>query len=223
MHTFTTPAPISTVLDIPAGHIRFIATDRVDTTVEVRPVDTGKSRDVQAAEQTTVAYTDGILLIEAASAKNRILGSSGSVEVTVQLPAGSRVEAKAASADLRGVGRLGDVTFEAARATVELDEVAGVRVALQLGDVTIGRLGGDAHVTTQKGDLTITEATRGTVTLHTKLGDVQIGAARGTSASLDANTGLGSIRNSLDNTGGSATGLTIHATTGLGDITGRSL
>ena len=34
--------------------------------------------------------------------------------MTVQLPAGSRIEAKAASAELRGVGRLGDVAFEGA-------------------------------------------------------------------------------------------------------------
>jgi hypothetical protein len=31
MHKFDTPAPITAVLDIPAGHIRFIAADRADT------------------------------------------------------------------------------------------------------------------------------------------------------------------------------------------------
>ena len=37
MQKFDTPAPISAVLDIPAGRVRFIAADRADTTVEVRP------------------------------------------------------------------------------------------------------------------------------------------------------------------------------------------
>ena len=124
MQKFDTPAPISAVLDIPAGRIQFIAADRADTTVEVRPADASKGRDVKAAEQITVDYGDGVLRIAAAAAKNRLLGSSGSVEVTVQLPAGSRVEAKAAAADLRGVGRLGDVTFEGAQGTVKLDEAA---------------------------------------------------------------------------------------------------
>jgi len=98
MQKFDTPAPVSAVLDIPAGRIQIIAADRADTTVEVRPTDASKSRDVKAAERIDVAFEDGVLRIEAAEAASRILGNSGSVEVTVQLPAGSRVEAKAASA-----------------------------------------------------------------------------------------------------------------------------
>ena len=56
MQKFDTPAPISAVLDIPAGRIQFIAADRADTTVEVLPANASKSRDVKAAEQTTVDY-----------------------------------------------------------------------------------------------------------------------------------------------------------------------
>ena len=128
MQKFDTPAPISAVLDIPAGRIQFIAADRADTTVEVLPANASKSRDVKAAEQTTVEYGDGVLRITAPTAKNQILGPSGSVEVTVQLPAGSRIEAKAASAELRGVGRLGDVAFEGAYGAVKIDEAASVRL-----------------------------------------------------------------------------------------------
>src|SRR3954471_22142175 len=109
MRKFDTPTPVLAVLDIPAGRIQVIAADRADTTVEVRPADAGKGRDVKAAEQTTVEFGDGVLRIRAAAAK--ILGTSGSVEVTVQLPVGSRVEAKAA-VEFRGVGRLGDVACE---------------------------------------------------------------------------------------------------------------
>lgn len=219
---FDTSAPISAVLDIPAGHIRFIAADRTDTAVEVLPADAGKSRDIKAAERTTVDYRDGILRIEAPAAKNQILGQSGSVEVTVQLPAGSHVRATAASAELRGVGRLGDVTFDAAQATVKLDETASARLTLQDGNVTVGRLNGDSEISTHKGDLTITEAMRGTLSLRTTAGDIAVGAARGTSATLDAGTSFGRVHNALHNTGG-APGLTVHATTGYGDITARSL
>ncbi|WP_406483638.1 hypothetical protein [Streptomyces sp. NBC_01615] len=59
MQKFDTPAPISAVLDIPAGRIQFIAADRADTTVEVLPADPSKHRDTETAEQTTVAYADG--------------------------------------------------------------------------------------------------------------------------------------------------------------------
>ncbi|MFJ8541535.1 DUF4097 family beta strand repeat-containing protein [Streptomyces sp. NPDC093586] len=223
MQKFDTPAPVTAVLDIPAGRVRFIAADRSDTVVEILPANASKSRDAKAAEQTEVAYDDGVLRIKAPEAKNEVLGSSGSIEVTVQLPAGSRVEAKTSLAEFRGVGRLGDVSFEGAQGSVELDETADARLTLQSGDVSVGRLGGSARISTQKGDLRITEAVRGTVTLHTESGEISVGAARGVSASLDAGTSYGRIHNALKNTDGADVALTIHATTAYGDISARSL
>ncbi|MGW6545405.1 DUF4097 family beta strand repeat-containing protein [Streptomyces massasporeus] len=223
MQTFPTPAPVSAVLDIPAGRIRLIAAERTDTTVDVLPADPAKSRDNKAAEQIEVTHHDGVLRIEARAARNRVLGHSGSVEITVQLPAGSRVQAKGAAADLRGVGRLGDVTYDAAQGTVKLDETGSARLTLLAGDITVGRLGGPAEITTQKGDLRIAEAMTGTVVLRTEQGDITVTAAHGVSASLDAGTGLGRIHNTLKNADGAAAGLTIHATTTQGDITARSL
>jgi hypothetical protein len=222
MQKFDTPAPIAAVLNVPAGRIRVIAADRADTTVEVLPANASKGRDVKVAEQTTVEYGDGVLRIEAPAAKNQYFGPSGSIEVTIQLPAGSSIETKAASAELRGVGRLGDVTFEAYGA-VKIDEAASVRVAAYAGDVTVGRLNGPAEISTQKGNVHITEATSGAVVLSTQMGDVTVGAADGVSASLDAGTRYGRISNALRNTEGAAAGLNIHATTSYGDIVARSL
>jgi DUF4097 and DUF4098 domain-containing protein YvlB len=220
MQKFDTPTPISAVLDIPAGRIRFIAADRADTAVEVLPADASKGRDVKVAEQTEVEYGDGVLRIEA-SAKNQFLGPSGSIEVTVQLPAGSRVKAKAASAELRAVGRFGDVAFEGAHGVIKLDEAASVRVTTVGGDVSVGRLNGPAEISTGKGDIRIAEAVRGAVVLRTQAGDVSVGAAHGVSASLDAGTTYGRIHNALKNEG--AADLNIHATTAYGDIVARSL
>ena len=200
MQKFDTPTPISAVLDIPAGRIRFIAADRADTAVEVLPADASKGRDVKMAEQTTVEYGGGVMRIEA-SAKDQILGPSGSIEVTVQLPAGSRIEAKAASAELRAVGRLGDVTFEGSHGSIKLDEAASVRLTTDAGDVEVGRLNGPAEVSIGKGDIRIAEAVRGTVVLRTQAGDVSVGAATGVSAALDASTAYGRINNGLKNDG----------------------
>ncbi|MEU6348689.1 DUF4097 family beta strand repeat-containing protein [Streptomyces sp. NPDC047072] len=222
MQKFATPAPVLAVLDIPAGAIRFIAADRADTTVEVLPADASRSRDVRAAEQTTVAYdAEGAVLRIETPVKNQAFGPSGAVEVTVQLPAGSRVRATAAAAELRGVGRLGDIVFEAAQATVKLDETADVQLTLQAGDITVGRLSGSGELRTQKGDLTVTEAGAGALTLRTEHGDITVTAARGVSAALDAGTAYGRIHNSLKNADGAD--LTLHATSGYGDITARSL
>ncbi|OON78865.1 DUF4097 family beta strand repeat-containing protein [Streptomyces tsukubensis] len=224
MQKFDTPTPVTAFLDIPAGRIQFIAAQRTDTTVEILPVNPAKSRDAKAAERTTVEFSDGVLRIAAAPTKHPILGtSSGYVEVTVQLPAGSRVEAKAASAEFRGVGRLGDVALEAPHGSIKLDETASARLTLLAGDISVGRLNGPAEISTQRGDLRVTEAVHGTVTLRTQSGDVSVGAARGVSASLDAGTAYGRIHNALKNTEGAAAGLHIHASTSHGDITARSI
>jgi DUF4097 and DUF4098 domain-containing protein YvlB len=223
MNEFETPAAISAVLDIPAGRIQVIAADRADTTVEILPTKASKGRDVKAAEQTKVEFVDGVLRITGPAEKNQLLGPSGSIEVTVQLPAGSSVESKAAGAEFRSVGRLGDVACEGANGAVKIDEAASVRVAGYASDVTVGRLTGPAEISTQKGDINIAEATTGTVVLRAQMGNVTVGAANGVSASLDARTGYGRINNALKNTEGAAAGLTIQATTEQGDITARSL
>jgi DUF4097 and DUF4098 domain-containing protein YvlB len=220
MQKFDTPAPISAVLDIPAGRVQFLAADRADTAVEVLPANASKDRDVKAAEQTKIEYADGVLRIET-PAKNRYLGPSGSVEVTVQLPAGSRVEAKAASAEFRAAGRLGDVAFEGAYRQIKIDEAASVRLTAIDGDVEVGRLNGPAEISTARGDIRITEAVRGTVVLRTQSGDISVAAAAGVSAVLDAGTGYGRISNALKNDGTADLG--IRATTSHGDITARSL
>ena len=220
MHTFDTPAPISAVLDIPAGRVRFIAADRADTVVEVLPVDASKSRDVKAAEQTTIDYAHGVLRIDT-PAKNQYLGLSGSIEVTVELPTGSRVEAKAGSAELRTAGRLGEVAFDGAYRRITIEEAASVRLTAVDGDVEVGRLGGPAQISTARGDIRIAEATGGKVVLNTQSGDISITAAAGVSAALDAGTSNGRITNALKNDG--TPELDIHATTSNGDITARSL
>ena len=222
MQKFDTPAPITAVLDIPAGHVRFLAADRTDTTVEVQPVNASKGRDVKAAEQATVGYVDGVLRIDAPAARNQYFGPSGSIEVTIELPAGSSIEAKASFAEFRGVGRLGDVALEAYGA-VKIDEAASVHVAAYVGDVTVGRLTGPAEISTQQGNIRIAEATSDTVVLRTQMGDVTVGASHGASASLDAGTRYGRIHNALKNTEGAAADLNIHATTDMGNIVARSL
>ena len=220
MQTFDTPAPIAAVLDIPAGRVQLIAADRADTVVEVLPADASKGRDVKTAERTRVEYADGVLRIEV-PAKNDLLGPSGSIEVTVQLPAGSRVQGKAAATEFRVVGRLGDIVFDGAYRQIKIDEAASVRLTAIDGDVEVGRLGGPAEISTMRGAVRIAEAVHGKVVLRTQSGDISVGAAPGVSASLDAGTSSGRISNGLKNDGTAR--LDIHATTIQGDITARSL
>ncbi|MFF2792632.1 DUF4097 family beta strand repeat-containing protein [Streptomyces sp. NPDC058049] len=221
MQKFETPGAIAAVVEIPAGRISILAADRAETTVEVRPADAGKGRDVKAAEQTTVEFGDGVLRVIAPEARNQVLGSPGSIEVTLQLPTGSRVETTSAAAEVRTEGRLGDVTVHGAHRRIEIAEVEGLRLTSVDGDVHVGRLGGPAEISTARGDITIGEAVRGTAVLRTHYGNISITAAPGASATLDADPRHGRVSNALKNDG--APVLEISATSGNGDISARSL
>ncbi|MFI9061848.1 DUF4097 family beta strand repeat-containing protein [Streptomyces sp. NPDC053429] len=220
MQKYDTPAAITAVLDVPAGRVQIIAADRTDTAVEVRPRNASKSRDVKAAQDTAVEYADGVLRV-AVPVENQYFGPSGAIEVTVQLPAGSRVEGKAAGTEFRAVGRLGDIAFDGAYHQIKIDEAASLRLTAIDGDVEVGRLGGPAEISTARGDIRIAEAVRGKVVLSTHQGDITVTAATGVPASLDAGTSYGRISNHLRNDG--AAELDIRATTSQGDITARSL
>ncbi|MEU4155005.1 DUF4097 family beta strand repeat-containing protein [Actinoplanes sp. NPDC026670] len=220
MQTFDTAAPITVVLDIPAGRIAVAAGDHSTTTVEVRPADPTKGRDVRAAGQTVVGYADGVLRIEAATAKNQIFGNSGSVDVTVHVPAGSRVEGRAAAAEFRAAGRLGELAFDTAQGPVVVEEAASARIEVAAGDVSVGRLTGPAEITVSKGDIRIAEAVRGSVVLRVRAGAIEVGAAAGVSAVLNAGVSYGRVDNRLKNDGAAA--LEIHATSDYGDIVAHS-
>jgi len=221
MTTFTTPAPISVVLDIPAGRVRLIAGERAETSVEVLPVQASKKRDVKAVEQTSVEFGDGVLRVTTAET-NRYLGT-GAVDVTIHLPAGSRVEGRAGAAELYGTGRLGDVAFEGGYRAIDLAEAASARLTMHMGEVTVGRLTGPARIRNGMGDITIAEAVAGAVELRTDMGNLSVHAASGVSATLDAGTTQGRVTNALKNSVGAGAALTIKATTSSGDITAVSL
>jgi DUF4097 and DUF4098 domain-containing protein YvlB len=220
MTTFTTAEPITAVLDLPAGTIQLVAAEQTETTVEVKPADPSKKRDVSAAEEAQVSYAGGVLTVQV-KAKNQYFGPSGSVAVSVQLPTGSAVEVKAASAQLKAVGRYGDFTVESSHGAIDLEDVASAKLTTSAGDIAVGRLHGPAEIRTSAGDIRIAEASRGDVVLRTDAGAIEIVAAAGTSATLDAGTASGRISNSLKNSGDAD--LNIKATTSVGDITAASL
>ena len=65
---------------------------RTDTVVDVAPSDASNDEDRQAAEQTRVEYDDGQLLVKAPKLRSGLSRSSGgSIDVTIELPAGSHL------------------------------------------------------------------------------------------------------------------------------------
>ncbi|HEY3139649.1 MAG TPA: DUF4097 family beta strand repeat-containing protein [Acidimicrobiales bacterium] len=208
MTTFATPEPIAATIDIAAGHVLIRASDRTDTVVEVRPTNESDDADVRAADQTRVEYANGQLLVKAPKSKIRSLfGRPPSVDVTVDLPSDSRVDANV-WADVRSEGRLGDSTFETAIGSVRLDQTGRLKLHTAAGDVSVARSVGHADVTTSTGKIRIGEidgsavvrTSNGEIALGEVTGDVRLNTANGditverALATVGAKTAYGNIR-----------------------------
>jgi DUF4097 and DUF4098 domain-containing protein YvlB len=177
MATFDTPAPIHLSVDLPAGDVHVIASDRTDTTVDVSPSRAISKADGLAAEQATVDFTDGRLVVRVPRAPG-MFGRDGAVRIRVLLPSGSTLSAEAASADLRVEGPVGDSTVKTASGDVRFEETGSLRVDTSSGDLTVGRSGGDVGVTVQSGDVRFGDIT-GSAVVRCTSGDVRIGGVAG--------------------------------------------
>jgi DUF4097 and DUF4098 domain-containing protein YvlB len=176
MPTFDTPEPIAAVIDITgtAGRVRIHATDRTDTVVQVHPSDETRDADVHTAGQTHIEYANGRLSVSAPKNKLRSLfGRPPSIQVTIDLPSDSRVDAKG-WADYRSQGRLGESSFNTAAGSIRLDQTAGLKLRTAAGDVSVARSSGHTDVSTSTGKIWIGEID-GVAVVKTANGDITIG------------------------------------------------
>jgi Putative adhesin len=180
MATFDTPEPISVTVEFGVGDLRIVASDRTDTMVEVRPSDPAKKADVTAAEQTRVEYTGGTLLIKAPKnwRQYTFRGGGESVDVQVELPAGSQLRGETGVAALRCRGRLGECRYKTGIGDIQLDQAGAVQLRTGVGDITVERAGGDAELRTGSGSVRI-DGIDGTAVVKNSNGDTWIGRVTG--------------------------------------------
>ncbi|MFD5243976.1 DUF4097 domain-containing protein [Amycolatopsis sp. NPDC058340] len=276
MPSFATPEPILADLDPVVGNVRIVAGDRTDTVVEVAPLDENNESDVDAAKRTVVEFSGGTLTVRAP--KMRLLDFSRrtrSIDVTIELPAGSRVQGSTGLGDLTVTGRIGGCRYKSGTGHIRLDHTGelklhtasgnivvehadgnadistssgrvhvgaiegtavvknsngptnvgtaadSIRLRSANGDITVDKAEGGVEAKTANGSVRVLDAARGTLTLETSLGDVEIGIREGSAAWLDVNTGFGRVVN--DMTAATAPGETtdkveVHAGTSVGDI-----
>jgi DUF4097 and DUF4098 domain-containing protein YvlB len=193
MPTFDTPEPIFAAIEIAAGNVRIIASDRTDTVVDVRPSDDTDDADVETAEQTQVAYSDGRLVVKAPKQKARwwFFRWEASIDVTVNMPAGSRVGIHTAAADVQCEGRLGQAELTAAHGDLTVARTSGhTEVTNTHGDIWVREIDGSAEVKTAHGNVNLGEVT-GDLRLNSAHGDVSIDRAL---AGVVAKTAYGNVR-----------------------------
>jgi hypothetical protein len=266
MRTFDTPEPIDADLDLEAGHLRIVATDRTDTVVDVRPMDEASMADVEAAELTRVDLVNGRLELTAPRQRGfgllgpGLFGRPGAIDVVVELPSGSNVRGVNAYGDLIAEGQLGHCSLKTSAGNLRVDAAADLDLQTASGGIDVGRVTGRADLRTSSGDVRVRElqamadirtaagdisvqragagvnartaygkvrvgeGVRGTITLATSHGDVEIGIPEGTAAYVDAASNHGEVHNDLarsEQRPPSDEILTIRARTSHGNITIR--
>ena len=179
MPTFATPCPISLRIDLPFGDTRIIASDRDTTVVDVlgdadaiRVGCTGDDVTVTATGSTSdrglLGWGLGLLGI----------GPDSDVSVTVELPAGSRVQAATRYGSVTAEGRLDTCRVTTAYGEVRLGETGRLEVRGGHGDISVEHVAGDAEITTASGDVRV-GVVEGTATITDKHSDIALAEAMG--------------------------------------------
>ncbi|GAA0371299.1 DUF4097 family beta strand repeat-containing protein [Streptomyces blastmyceticus] len=206
MPSFDTPEPISATAHVEAGSIQFIAGDRLDTVVEVRPREPKKDRDVRTADQTEVTYASGVLTVR--TPKSGPFGRTGCVDVTVELPAGSRIDLTGAWTQVLGEGRLGETRVKTSAGDVRLDTTGPLKLTASHGSITVDRVEGMAEITTSSGSMrvglvdgpAVLKNSHGTTTVGAATGELRVSGANGdidiarAESSVTATTAHGTLR-----------------------------
>ncbi|HEY3465942.1 MAG TPA: DUF4097 family beta strand repeat-containing protein [Amycolatopsis sp.] len=207
MPVFPTPEPITATIDVSVADVRIVAGETAETTVDIAPADPGEPEDVKAVAKTRVEFAGGELLVKGPKYVTKIFGKGGSLHVTIELPAGSRIRGTSAMGDYRVSGRIGDSRIKTSVGDIHLDEAARLEANTATGDVFVDRATGHAEVHTGSGELRLREID-GTAVLKNSNGETRVGDVTG---DLRVNTASGDILVDRAHAG-------VHAKTAAGDI-----
>ena len=209
MPTFETTEPITADITLVAGSLQIVAGDRAETTVEVRPRMEDKDSDVRAAQLVEVDYASGRLEVRdpQPSGLVRLVGRKGMVDITVELPAGSRVHVTGGFGNVRCEGTLGPSEVSVSDGNITVDRVAGnakltvghgsiraeevdgsVVVKSTTGAITLGRVTGELRANSAHSDVTADRAL-GPVTARTTHGSIRLGQVAEGSVDVESSYG----------------------------------
>ncbi|EWT00805.1 hypothetical protein N865_13715 [Intrasporangium oryzae NRRL B-24470] len=224
-HHFETTGPITLKVEIPAGDVTLRATEALTTSVRLVPRGRGGA---DLAERFTVeAHGNEVVVIAPKREGFLGFGSKGSVDVEIDLPVGSAVDARTGSGHVRATGLLDDVRASTGSGKLSFHELGDAELRSGSGDVTVravrgglsaktgsgdlvfGSLGGRSDLVSGSGDIEIRRA-EAPVKAKTGSGDVRIEAS---AADIEVMTGSGDVRLA------GVHGGEVRARTGTGDVT----
>jgi len=207
MPAYESLAPIDADIVVSAGHVEMVASDRADTTVEVTPTHPGRSGDIALARQATVTFEDNRLRVRVPGRLKMLGPGRDSVDVRIELPAGSRAGIEAGYGSVRVTGELGTTRIVAKYGNVSAERVGDLALVSPYGEVDVAEVGGELDVKVAHGHVRIgriagparLRGAHGTLTLGTTESEVDVATSgpltiERSLADVTAQTAYGAIR-----------------------------
>lgn len=220
MPTFDTSGPVTLSLELNVATVRISATDRRDTVVDVRPTDSRKKSHVEAAEQTRVEFSDGMLLVKSPRRWKAFSfrGNLESIDLDIEVPAGSRLRGNTGMGTIHTSGRLEDCLLKVGMGDIEVDEAsAPVELHTGMGDIALGRSAGRVDIKTGSGAVRINRV-EGALAVKNANGDTWIGDVTG-----DVRVSAANGKISVERTAGTVAAKTANGDIRIGEVTGGSV
>jgi hypothetical protein len=227
MPTYATPTPVDLAINLQVGQIDVIASDRADSVVTVKPTNPDKASDVRGAAETTVEFDGTTITVKSPKPRFAITGPSESIDITVELPLGSRFTAECAVGGVTSRGPLratrikssmgaddveavGTLWLENSHGSVNVGSVDGAaQITASHGQVRVGTIAGDATIKASHGSITVAQ-TGGELDAKLSYGDLELATALD---SVTAKTAYGNLRL------GEVSAGAMHLESGFGEIT----
>lgn len=219
MQTFETPQPISVDVDVVAGSVHVIASERSDTTVVVNAANPSEKADVEAAARTTVDMTGLNLVVKT---PKRGIGSfvglvkPGFVDVTIELPEKSSLDVTTGMGDVNADGVLGDARVKSGAGAIHVDRAAAVHLKSGAGSLSVNHCRGDAQVTSA-GEMFIGHI-GGEAEIKNLNGKTRIGEVGGGISVMSANGDIGIDRARSHVSARTANGNIVVGEVGSGEV-----
>ena len=191
MPTYSTPTAVNVAINLQVGRIDVIASDRTDTVVTVSPSSTTREIDRRGVEQTKISFQDERLTIIGPRPRISWIGPgpADSVDVTIELPSGSRLSAEIAVGNVRTDGRLGATRIKASTGTVDIDATGDLWVRASHGNVTANTIDGEMEINSDHGQIRVGRVA-GDAILKSSYGAIAIGESGG---DIDAKLSYGDL------------------------------
>lgn len=217
MPTYATPTPIDLAVNLQVGEVEVVASERTDAVVTVSPSNPGKAVDRRGAEETKVDFDGHVLTVKGPRPRLSWIGPSESVDLRIELPAGSRLTAEIAMGAVRTSGRLGATRIKSSMGSVDVESSDDLWLRAGHGNVTVGTADGGVDVTADHGQIRLGTVT-GDALLKASHGSIQLGESGG---DVDAKLAYGDLE--IDRALGSVTTRISYGSVRLHEVSSGSI